>query len=59
MNRIQFLNKLIESHQYRTYLEIGVAGGDCFAAVKAAYKVGVEPDPIIRELNVPDSLTFA
>jgi hypothetical protein len=58
MNRIQFLNKLIESHQYRTYLEIGVAGGDCFIAVKAAYKVGVEPDPVIRELNVPDSLTF-
>ncbi|MGH7140044.1 MAG: class I SAM-dependent methyltransferase [Pirellulales bacterium] len=58
MNRIQFLNRLIECHQYRTYLEIGVAGGDCFAAVQAAVKVGVEPDPGVKELNVPGGLLF-
>lgn len=58
MNRIQFLNRLIEAHHYRTYLEIGVAGGDCFAAVRAAVKVGVDPDAVIRQLNVPGGLLF-
>lgn len=58
MDRIAFLNRLIESRNYRTYLEIGVAGGDCLRAVKAAVKVGVEPDPAVRELNIPGGLLF-
>lgn len=58
MNRIEFLNRLIESCGYRTYLEIGVAAGHCFAAVKAGMKVGIDPDPGIRELNVPGGLLF-
>ncbi|HQU42825.1 MAG TPA: class I SAM-dependent methyltransferase [Pirellulales bacterium] len=58
MNPIHFLNRLIESHHYRTYLEIGVAGGDCFGAVQAAVKVGVDPDAAVRELNIPGGLLF-
>jgi predicted O-methyltransferase YrrM len=58
MNHVKFLNRLIECYRYRTYLEIGVAGGFCFAAVKAAVKVGVDPDPIVKELNVPGGLLF-
>ena len=58
MNRIQLLNRLVEFYNYRTYLEIGVAAGDCFAAVKAGIKVGVDPDAGIRELNVPGGLLF-
>lgn len=58
MNRIEFLNRLIEWRQFRSYLEIGVAGGECFAAVKAAVKVGIEPEPGVRELNVPGGLLF-
>jgi hypothetical protein len=58
MNRIEFLNRLVDFYQYRTYLEIGVASGDCFTAVKAPAKVGVEPDAIVRELNVPGGLLF-
>lgn len=58
LNRIQFLNRLIDFYGYRTYLEIGVAGGHCFAAVNAAIKVGVDPDPVVRELNVPAGLLF-
>ncbi|HWB11668.1 MAG TPA: class I SAM-dependent methyltransferase [Pirellulales bacterium] len=58
MNRVEFLNRLIDSYRYRNYLEIGVAGGDCFAAVKAVLKVGIDPDRIVRELSVPGSLLF-
>jgi hypothetical protein len=58
LNRIQFLNRLIERCSYRSYLEIGVAGGHCFAAVNAPIKVGVDPDAVIRELNVPGGLLF-
>jgi hypothetical protein len=58
MNRIEFLNRLVDFFQYRTYLEIGVASGDCFKAVKAACKVGVEPEAVVRELSVPASLLF-
>ncbi|HVX16308.1 MAG TPA: class I SAM-dependent methyltransferase [Pirellulales bacterium] len=58
MNRIQFLNRLIEFYRYRTYLEVGVAGGDCFAAVQAAVKIGVDPDPLVREHNIPGGLLF-
>lgn len=58
MNRIEFLNRLIEFCRYRNYLEIGVAGGNCFAAVKAALKVGIDPDRVVRELNVPGGLLF-
>ena len=58
MNRIEFLNRLIEFHGFRTYLEIGVAAGDCFAAVQASVKVGIDPDLGIRELNVPGGLLF-
>jgi hypothetical protein len=58
MNRIEFLNRLVEFYRYRNYLEIGVAGGDCFRAVKAVLKVGIDPDRNVRELNVPGSLLF-
>ena len=58
MNRIEFLNRLVDFYHYRTYLEIGVASGDCFRAVTAPLKVGVDPEAIVRELNVPGGLMF-
>jgi hypothetical protein len=36
MDRIGVINALIEARGYRSYLEIGVATGDCLAAVRCA-----------------------
>lgn len=58
MNRIEFLNRLVEFYRYRKYLEIGVARGDCLGKVQAALKVGIDPDPLVQQLNIPDSLLF-
>jgi hypothetical protein len=45
MNRIDIINALIEKHNYKTYLEIGVRDGSCFNAIKCENKTGVDPDP--------------
>lgn len=45
MNRIDIINGLITKNNYKSYLEIGVQGGDCFRAINCENKVGVDPDP--------------
>ena len=47
MDRTEFLNRLAESNQCGAYLEIGVEGGHCLAAVHAPFKVGIDPSPAI------------
>ena len=34
---------LIKKFNYTKYLEIGIAGGECFRFIEAAYKVSVDP----------------
>lgn len=44
MNRIQIIQKYIDKYGYKSYLEIGVQAGHCFAAINCEIKVGVDPD---------------
>jgi len=45
MKRYDIINRLIETHGYKSYLEIGVVEGGCDSYPKIAceYKVGVDP----------------
>lgn len=43
MNRTDIINHLIKTYNYKSYLEIGVARGDNFEAIKCEHKVGVDP----------------
>lgn len=45
MNRIYIINGLIKKNNYKSYLEIGVQAGHCFAAIDCKNKIGVDPDP--------------
>ena len=42
--RYDIINHFIKKYGYKSYLEIGVAGGNCFRAVDCFYKVGVDPN---------------
>ena len=44
MNRAKIINSLIDHHNYKTYLEIGVDKGVNIRAINIANKVGVDPD---------------
>ncbi|WP_340581761.1 hypothetical protein, partial [Klebsiella pneumoniae] len=44
MNRIEIIQMHIDKYGYKSYLEIGVQGGDCFRAINCETKVGVDPD---------------
>jgi Methyltransferase domain len=44
MKRIDIINALVQKHNYKNYLEIGVESGGTFGAVKAPYKIGLDPD---------------
>ena len=44
MNRIKIIQKLINKVRAKTYLEIGVAGGNCFLKIRAPTKIGVDPE---------------
>lgn len=41
--RFDLLNKLIADHKYNNYLEIGCSNDDCFRAITAQNKIGVDP----------------
>ena len=41
--RSDIINKLIAKNNYKTYLEIGIAGGESFNTINCEYKVGVDP----------------
>ena len=44
MHRTDIINALIEKHNYKTYLEIGISTGDNFMGVKLKDKIGVDPE---------------
>jgi hypothetical protein len=43
MKRYDLINYLIKKFNYKTYLEIGVDGGDCFSNVTCDHKTSVDP----------------
>ena len=44
MDRIYIIQKLVKLIQAQKYLEIGVAGGNCFLKIKVPKKIGVDPE---------------
>lgn len=42
-NRIQIIQKIIDTHKFNSYLEIGCYNDDCFSKINASKKVGVDP----------------
>lgn len=44
MNRTRIINSLIEKHNFKSYLEIGVESGANFFEVNCEDKTGVDPD---------------
>jgi hypothetical protein len=44
MKRHELINKLIQDHGFKTYLEIGLGDGRNFAKIKCEQKVGVDPN---------------
>lgn len=47
MNRIDIIKSILDKIKGKTYLEIGVASGDCFLNINnAENKIGVDPAPI-------------
>jgi hypothetical protein len=57
VSRRDVIQRCIDARAARTYLEIGVSDGRCFAAVRAPTKIGVDPIPpkprVIEELQNP------
>ena len=49
MNRLDVIQKIINVKKARTYLEIGVEGGDVFLKVKAGCKTAVDPKILISK----------
>jgi hypothetical protein len=46
VSRMRVIQACVTALRARTYLEIGVAAGDCFRAIRVPFKVGVDPaDP--------------
>ena len=43
MLRFDIINWLIEKYGYKSYLEIGVAEGECFDKITVTWKTGVDP----------------
>lgn len=41
--RFALINELIKMHGYKNYLEIGCSSDDCFKAITAESKIGVDP----------------
>lgn len=60
MKRFDIINKLIETYNYTSYLEIGVRNADdCFNKIHAINKIGVDPDPNSKAtINVTSDLFF-
>ena len=52
--RHEVLNKIIDTYNYNSYLEIGVENGITFKNIKLdmSKKVGVDPDPTYKEENI-------
>ena len=56
MNRIGIVQACLDSAAHKTYLEIGVEHGLCFARIRAGTKIAVDPD---REVTDEDLLDRA
>lgn len=52
MQRYDIINWLIEKYGYETYLEIGVAEGECFEQIRCDLRVGVDPNVKAKDLWV-------
>lgn len=52
------IQKLIDKHNYQTYLEIGVWYGETFDNIDVKYKTGVDPDPSSRATHIITSDEF-
>jgi len=44
MERLQLIQQLIDSRKFKSYLEIGVLGGNNFFPIKCSKKIAVDPD---------------
>jgi len=51
MYRYEMINQLINTHGYKTYLEIGTHHGTCHSRVVCDYKVSVDPDKNYDQLT--------
>ncbi|MFC1567283.1 class I SAM-dependent methyltransferase [Thermodesulfobacteriota bacterium] len=49
MNRLEVIQAIIDCKRVKTYLEIGVEGGDVFLKVKAKKKIAVDPKILITK----------
>jgi len=51
MTRFDIINKLIQKHSYKTYLEIGTQFGQCFKHINIENKICVDPVKCFDELT--------
>lgn len=51
MNRIQYLQKLVDENNFKSYLEIGTFQGESFLPIKCETKIAVDPDFQISKKN--------
>lgn len=60
MKRYDVINTLLRARRPATYLEIGLARGDCWFRVRAERKIGVEPRDVFASAKVtgPRKLLF-
>ena len=52
MKRYEFLNRLIEEHEFKDYLEIGLSTGHCFKHIQAENRTWIDPRPAYHEDGV-------
>ena len=45
MKRYEIINRIIQTKNYKDYLEIGVRDGECFKEIRCLNKTGVDPNP--------------
>ena len=53
MQRYDIINWLIEKYGYKSYLEIGVAEGECFEKVECDAKIGCDVETSYEKYEVP------
>lgn len=58
MTRTEIINALIEKHNFKSYLEIGVESGSNYYLIKCDDKIGVDPDPTSHSTIKQESDTF-
>jgi len=51
MRRWEIINKLIQKHNYKSYLEIGTQHGECFKQVNCEHKVCVDICKVFEQLT--------